>query len=137
MNYKAIGSYKVYENGTVVSAKGKVLKPRRHSHGYYKVCLRIDHQSQEWLVHRLVATLFIENPDNKPQVDHIDGNKENNAVSNLRWVDAYENYHNENTISHHIVYKNPTRTYGPYKRIIKGKEYAYYITKLSRRTDLC
>ena len=100
MNYKAIGDYKVYEDGTIVSVKGnheKVLKPRLHSHGYYKVCLRIDNKAQEWLVHRLIATLFIPNPDNKPQIDHIDGNKANNNVSNLRWATALENRHNENT----------------------------------------
>ena len=81
----------------------------------------------------MVATLFIPNPDNKPEVDHIDGNKANNAVSNLRWATTLENYHNKNTINNHITYDNPLRTYGPYKRVIKGKTYYYKVQKLSRR----
>ena len=50
MIFKAIGDYKVYEDGTIVSAKGrkeKVLKPRLHAHGYYKVCLRINNKSKD------------------------------------------------------------------------------------------
>lgn len=52
--------------------------------GYYRFC-------GEYQVHRAVAELFIDNPDNKKYVDHIDGNKHNNRIDNLRWVTASEN----------------------------------------------
>lgn len=51
-------------------------------------------------LHRIVAMLFIPNPDNKPQVDHIDTNKHNNNVNNLRWVTIKENQNNQLSIQH-------------------------------------
>ena len=46
-------------------------------------------------IHRIVATAFLPNPDKKPIVDHIDNNRKNNSVNNLRWVSSQENFMNE------------------------------------------
>ena len=65
------------------------------NHGYYRVTLYIPGiGDKHFLVARLVAMAFIPNPDNKPQVDHIDGDKHNNIVTNLRWVTPKENCNN-------------------------------------------
>lgn len=59
--------------------------------GYEKVTLAKKHKPKVFSVHRLVAQAFIPNPDNKPQVNHIDENKTNNHIYNLEWTTAKEN----------------------------------------------
>ena len=68
------------------------------AHGYrYVIITDNDGINHHLAVHRLVAQAFVPNPDNKPQVDHIDSNPENNDATNLRWVDQAEQYVNEET----------------------------------------
>jgi hypothetical protein len=64
------------------------LKPSTHTTGYLRVALG---RGVHRYVHRLVATAFHPNPANLPQVDHIDGDRKNNAAANLRWVSARDN----------------------------------------------
>jgi hypothetical protein len=74
--------------------KGKLRKLPISDKGYHKVGLNKDGKTKKFAVHRLVAQAFIPNPESKPQVNHIDGVKTNNNVSNLEWVTNYENaYH--------------------------------------------
>lgn len=63
--------------------------------GYVVVALPINNKRINFRVHRLVAQAFIPNTENKEQVDHIDGNRTNNHVENLRWVTAEENSNNQ------------------------------------------
>jgi hypothetical protein len=58
---------------------------------YYQVTLSRNGKSNAYLVHRLVGIAFIPNPDNKPEINHKDGNKQNNLVDNLEWVTPVEN----------------------------------------------
>ena len=66
--------------------------------GYVRISIRTKDGDQSKLVHRLVAEAFIPNPDNKEIVDHIDGNRSNNHVNNLRWVTAEENANNQHRL---------------------------------------
>lgn len=94
------GYYQVSNYGNVRSVdrfdgvhdrKGTIIIPSVKQNGYLQVGLR-KHNTRKWFgVHRLVATHFIDNPHNKPQVNHIDGNKLNNTVENLEWVTGKEN----------------------------------------------
>lgn len=77
---------------------GKVLKQGTNHKGYPIVHLSKDGKQKTITVHRLVALTFIENPLNLPQVNHIDGNKTNNNVSNLEWCDnSYNQIHAHKT----------------------------------------
>jgi hypothetical protein len=69
----------------------KVLKYRRDLKGYGNVCLYYNKKSKQYGVHRLVALAFLPNPDNKPEVNHKDGIKVNNLVTNLEWATPREN----------------------------------------------
>lgn len=66
----------------------KVIKPSVNRKGYLQVCLQ---NKRSHRIHRLVAENFLSNPDDKPQVNHKDGNKLNNYLSNLEWVTDAEN----------------------------------------------
>lgn len=72
-------------NGRKQFVKGRVLKQRLRLDGYMDVSFQVNGKQFHLLVHRLVATCFISNPNNLPQINHIDCNRSNNIVSNLEW----------------------------------------------------
>ena len=80
--------YTLYEDGRIYSEKlGIFLKPRKNRNGYLIVAL----DTEQLSIHRLVALHFIPNPYTYSQVNHINGNKEDNHVSNLEWCSAQQN----------------------------------------------
>lgn len=105
--------YVIYSNGDIVSYKRnvpKIIKGYKNTKGYLLIDLSREKRAVK--IHRLIAFAFIPNIDNKPQVNHKDGNKLNNCVDNLEWCTNSEN-------QKHAV-KNGL------KRIIKGHENYQY-----------
>jgi hypothetical protein len=89
----SLGRFVNVMNGSVKWNNPRILK--QNIYGKYKrVCISIKNEKKYYSVHRLVATTFLPNHLNKPQIDHIDGNKFNNNVLNLRWCTAKENMQN-------------------------------------------
>ena len=89
--------YEVRENGDVIALSGRKagqkLTKSGHVQGYHMVSLR-RYGSDRFLkcyLHRVVAYHFLDNPDDLPEINHIDGNKQNNAVENLEWCTRAEN----------------------------------------------
>ena len=86
------GLYKISSTGKVFSCKNnRTLSPGLCGSGYKKVQLCKDRKARQRMIHRLVAEAFLPNPDNKKTVNHKDGNKLNNDVSNLEWNTYSEN----------------------------------------------
>ena len=105
--------------------KGKVLKQIKSSNGYLYVCVKNNNnQYKRKLVHRLVAETFIDNPFNKNEVNHKDGNKLNNDISNLEWVTREENI--KHAFDNELIKReNQSKSHDKYKigivRLLNGK----------------
>lgn len=89
------GIFSVTKNGMVFSKRSqKFLAYYTNNNGYREISSKIGGRTGKCIcirIHRMVAESFIPNPENKPFVNHIDGNKQNNHVDNLEWVTALEN----------------------------------------------
>lgn len=126
-NIKEFPDYYVTDCGEVYSIttnkfsnhKGvkKTLRPYKTKNGYLQVCF--GHMSTKRLLHRLVAEYFIPNPYNKPQVNHKNGNKEDNRVENLEWCTCSENLkHKHRTLGYPAPYKNKFGSDCPCSKVI-------------------
>lgn len=113
--WKVINGFPKYEIsnfGRVISNVGKrpkLLNFNDNGRGYYIVDLWNEKFHKFNSIHRLVAIHFVDNPENKDYVDHIDGNTKNNHYTNLRWVTKKENTNNENTKQNVINALNKNR----------------------------
>lgn len=93
-------AYRIYTDGEVWSVKSEKFLKQEIIKGYNRVTLSINSKTKKFQVHRLVAMYFIENPLNKPCVNHIDGDKKNNNLNNLEWCSYSENErHSYNVLS--------------------------------------
>lgn len=114
--------------------KGDIKAIRDNGHGYKVVQMYKDNKPKIGYIHRLVATAFIENPDNKPEVHHIDSDRSNNKLENLQWVTSKEN----NNFPEHIksMKKNPNWLKNSKSAMAKARDKAIivnsYRTKFTR-----
>ena len=88
---RALRRTTVCKDGKPQTNYSKILKPAVQKDGYLLISLSKNNTQKKYLIHRLVAKCFIPNTENKQEVNHIDGNKKNNRVSNLEWVNRHEN----------------------------------------------
>ena len=88
----ALCGYEVSDHGGIRRKKGgKPLSPMRKPNGYLYICVTVDGRRHNIYVHRLVALAFVGNPDRKPCVNHINGDKGDNRALNLEWATVAEN----------------------------------------------
>lgn len=81
----------VWNRFSYVTRPERIMKQDTDRYGYKGVCIHVGNYKKRHTVHRLVAEAFIPNPYNLPEVNHKDGNKENNSADNLEWVTGSEN----------------------------------------------
>lgn len=125
-------NYMIDENGNILNLNtNKYLKGSIGENGYKYYRLSKNNQKKMFYAHRLVAETFINNPNNLPIVNHIDGNKLNNNIENLEWVSYSDNtkhWHNNNSIN-----RKPTEYYSSDLPNEIWKEFQnYYISSYGR-----
>ena len=95
-NFKNYKGYTIYDNGTIIGRSGVVLKQQIcKTKSYKRVTLGWGKSKETWLVHRLMAVLFLPNFNNHPTVDHKDRDELHNSLYNLRWASYIEQSHNK------------------------------------------
>lgn len=141
MEITGFDNYLIYPDGKVFSKKRKkYLTAYDDGFGYLCVSLNSNKKRLTPKIHRLVGKHYIPNPENKPQLDHINRDKTDNRVENLRWVSVVENAQNKgnnkrNTSGHkNISYNNKVNKWAHRKQIDK-KQYLKYFDTLEEAVD--
>ena len=140
--FKKIDGYDNYEISNLGNVRntdtGRVFKPCKNRDGYLHVCLSKNGTQKDFRIHRLIALYFIPNPDNLREIDHIDRNKTNNSISNLRWISKSNNLRNrpkkQNTSSKYMgVYFDKKE--GKYRAEIRINNKHKYIGNYDKEED--
>lgn len=140
-----IGLYKISNMGRIKSIQqckeGKIRKTYIKNNGYEQIDLYdLNHNRKKYYVHRLVAQVFIPNPENKPEVNHKDGDISNNNVNNLEWVTSFENTHAGKTPENMSKAQKLKRTCKPVQQYdMEGTFIKEYVSasEAGRELNLC
>ena len=106
-----------YHNNCI--RKGKILKPQIDKDGYLRINIYKNKKIKMGLIHRFVAQEFIPNPDNLPQVNHKNLNKQDNRIENLEWISLKDNIKHAANFG---LYHHPERKRDKLGRFIKKEE---------------
>ena len=121
--------YEINENGEVRNKlTGNYIKGDINNAGYYRVCLYHKSKRQRFFRHRLVAQLFIPNPNNYTEVNHIDGDKSHNFKENLQWCDRVFNEREAHRLN--------IKEYKPFKVYFQNGEYKEYEFAIALANEL-
>ena len=116
--------YSVSDKGEVRKDTTNYLMKLQIQQGYSHVTIQINGKAKRFRVHRLVAEAFIPNPDGKPYVNHIDGNRQNNSITNLEWVTPAEN--TRHAIDTGLMF--PTKERAVVQFSLDGEKIAEYVS---------
>jgi hypothetical protein len=125
--------YSISDSGEVRKDTTNYIMKLQIQQGYNHVTIQINGKPKRFRVHRLVAEAFIPNPENKPYVNHIDGNRQNNLAENLEWVTPAEN--TQHAINTGLML--PTRERAVVQFLLSGEKVAEYpsISEAARATN--
>ena len=130
INGKESNNYLVSKEGHVYNIEGKQLKEHITNSGYYRVRLCRDIPRGMYSVHRIVAETYIDNPEEKPIVNHLDNTRTNNEVTNLEWVTNSENQLQRfSSGGHKGTKRRPVQQYSLSGEYIRTWESAIDVTK--------
>jgi len=121
-NWKFINKHYEISNEGELKRGEKMIKPQLKAHGYLEYSMSIDNKRQYEMAHRLVAKAFINNPENKAEVNHIDCNRLNNNVANLEWCTHSENIRHSRALNRYPK-KIKKRTIETQEKDRKAKEH--------------